>query len=153
MDFETAMWLSCNKSSQHSHYSPKDFDLGQTSNPADSQDTTLAFRPKFDSQGLITAVVADASSKDILMVAFMNQEALDATQETGIAHFYSRSRQSLWMKGETSGNRLSVREIWVDCDQDALILSVVPNGPACHTGQKSCFYRKLDGHSLVKVKA
>lgn len=85
------------------------------------------------------------------MVAYMNAEALAATQESGKAHFYSRSRQKLWQKGETSGNVLMVREIRVDCDQDTLVLVVEPTGPACHTGEQSCFFRKLDGRSLVKL--
>lgn len=83
------------------------------------------------------------------MVAFMDERALAATQATGIAHFHSRSRNALWMKGETSGNVLNVEEILVDCDQDALVLKVTPAGPACHTGARSCFYRRLDGDALV----
>lgn len=86
------------------------------------------------------------------MVAFMNEEALAKTRATGIAHFWSRSRQSLWQKGETSGNTLHVKQIRVDCDQDALVLVVEPKGPACHTGATSCFYRILDNDTLVKVK-
>ncbi len=82
------------------------------------------------------------------MLAFMDQEALDATRKTGIAHFHSRSRGKLWMKGETSGNVLSVVEILVDCDQDALVLKAQPAGPACHTGARSCFFRKLTGNKL-----
>lgn len=77
------------------------------------------------------------------MVAFLNQEAIDKTLETGLAHFYSRSRKALWQKGETSGNVLKVSEIRVDCDQDALVMLVEPAGPACHTGERSCFYRSL----------
>lgn len=127
--------------------------MGQHSDVSDASDTTLEFRPKFDSDGLLTAVVLDAASKDVLMVAFMNREALEATQATGIAHFWSRSRQALWMKGETSGNTLAVKEIRVDCDQDALLLIVDPNGPACHTGQTSCFYRVVKGNALVRVNA
>ncbi|RLC85154.1 MAG: phosphoribosyl-AMP cyclohydrolase [Chloroflexi bacterium] len=77
------------------------------------------------------------------MVAWMNEEALQRTQETGQAHFWSRSRQELWHKGATSGNFMHVREIWVDCDADTLLLKVDPAGPACHTGNRSCFYRRL----------
>jgi phosphoribosyl-AMP cyclohydrolase len=110
------------------------------------------FMPKFDSAGLLTAVVSDSTSKEVLMVAFMNEEALAKTCATGIAHFWSRSRQSLWQKGETSGNTLHVKQIRVDCDQDALVLVVEPKGPACHTGATSCFYRILDNDTLVKVK-
>lgn len=107
-----------------------------------------AFMPRFDPQGLITAVVADAETRTVLMVAFMDAEALARTRETGLAHFYSRSRGRLWLKGETSGNFLKVEEILVDCDQDALVLHVHPAGPACHTGAASCFYRKLEGDEL-----
>ncbi|GGD51624.1 hypothetical protein GCM10011411_09300 [Aurantiacibacter arachoides] len=105
--------------------------------------------PKFDAAGLLSAVVQDADTGEVLMVAFMDDEALAATQETGIAHFHSRSRNALWKKGETSGNILRVMEIRVDCDQDALVLKVTPAGPACHTGARSCFYRRLDGETLA----
>ncbi len=84
------------------------------------------------------------------MVAFMDKEALDKTRETGLAHFHSRSRGRLWMKGETSGHTLKVEEILVDCDQDALVIRATPAGPACHTGAVTCFYRKLDGKHLVR---
>jgi phosphoribosyl-AMP cyclohydrolase len=99
---------------------------------------------KTDQAGLITAVVQDATSGEVLMVAWMNAEALERTRQSGEAHFWSRSRQTLWHKGETSGNVMRVREIRVDCDQDTLLLRVDPAGPACHTGQRSCFYRTLD---------
>lgn len=104
--------------------------------------------PKFDSAGLLTAVITDATSGAVLMVGFMNAEALEKTRETGFAHFHSRSRGKLWKKGEASGNVLAVREILVDCDQDALVVKVEPAGPACHTGATSCFYRRLDGERL-----
>lgn len=104
--------------------------------------------PKFDQQGLLSAVVQDAASGEILMVAFMDERALSLTRETGIAHFYSRSRKALWKKGETSGNTLAIGEILVDCDQDALVLKVTPAGPACHTGARSCFYRRLGDTQL-----
>ncbi|SFG04663.1 phosphoribosyl-AMP cyclohydrolase [Novosphingobium sp. CF614] len=107
-----------------------------------------AFLPRFDAQGLLTAIAVDAATKDILMVAFMNAEALEKTRETGLAHFHSRSRGKLWLKGETSGHFLRVEEIRVDCDQDALVMLVRPEGPACHTGAKSCFYRRLEGEGL-----
>ena len=109
------------------------------------------FRPKFDAQGLLTAVAIDADSREVLMVAFMDAEALAATRASGKAHFHSRSRGRLWMKGETSGHILQVEEIRVDCDQDALVLVVRPAGPACHTGAVSCFYRQLDGDMLKKL--
>ena len=109
------------------------------------------FVPKWDKQGFITAVVTDADSKDILMVAFMDSEALDLTRRSGEAHFHSRSRGRLWKKGETSGNVLKVARMLVDCDQDAIILECRPQGPTCHTGARSCFYRELDGDHLTRV--
>lgn len=101
------------------------------------------FQPKFDSAGLVTAVVTHAESGALLMVAHMNAEAIAATRRTGRAHFWSRSRQSLWLKGETSGHFLDVRDILVDCDQDCLWIKALPAGPACHTGAASCFFRRL----------
>lgn len=102
--------------------------------------------PRFDSAGLITAVVADASDNEILMLAYMNAQALQLTIETGIAHYWSRSRNSLWKKGETSGNLQMVEDIRIDCDQDAVLLKVRVAGAdaTCHTGRRSCFYRKID---------
>ncbi|WFL79086.1 phosphoribosyl-AMP cyclohydrolase [Altererythrobacter arenosus] len=120
--------------------------------PADDREAGTVFLPKFDDRGLLTAIAVDAKNSEILMVAFMNEDALAATRASGAAHFWSRSRQSLWKKGETSGNILRVREILVDCDQDALILRCDPAGPACHTGARSCFYRRLEGEALVRVK-
>ena len=111
------------------------------------------FVPKFDQQGLLSAVVQDCSTDRILMLAFMDREALDATVSTGVAHFHSRSRARLWKKGESSGNVLNVEEILVDCDQDALILRCRPAGPTCHTGAVSCFYRKLEGDILQPVNS
>ena len=99
---------------------------------------------KFDEKGLITAVIQDATSKEILMVAWMNAESLKLTQATGETHFWSRSRQELWHKGGTSGNVQTVREIRYDCDGDTLLVLVDPAGPACHTGETSCFYRALE---------
>ncbi len=110
-----------------------------------------SFMPKFDDKGLLSAIAVDAASGHVLMLAFMDQKALDETMSTGFAHFYSRSRKVLWKKGETSGNVLKVEDIFVDCDQDALILRVSASGSACHTGARSCFYRRLEGATLVKV--
>lgn len=107
---------------------------------------------KYDANGLVTAVVTDESSGALLMVAHMNEQAFDLTRETGIAHFYSRSRQTLWKKGETSGNMLAVVEMRVDCDQDAIWVRARPAGPACHTGANSCFYRKVTADGLEAVK-
>lgn len=98
---------------------------------------------KFDSQGLIPAVVQDATTLQVLMVAFMNRETLDLTRKTGETHFWSRSRQTIWHKGATSGNFQRVREIRYDCDGDVLLVIVDPAGPACHTGELSCFFRTL----------
>ena len=106
------------------------------------------FAPRFDASGLLTAVAVDAASGDVLMLAHMDAEALGKTRETGFAHFHSRSRGRLWMKGEESGNTLRVVEIRVDCDQDAVVLRVEAVGPACHTGQRSCFYRVLEDDRL-----
>jgi len=96
--------------------------------------------------GLIPAVIQDAATNDVLMVGFMNEEALTRTRETGFATFFSRSRNTLWMKGETSGNRLKVERILVDCDDDTVLVMVTTlgEGNVCHTGERSCFYRNLD---------
>jgi phosphoribosyl-AMP cyclohydrolase len=112
-------------------------------------DETVAFRPRFDVGGLLTAIAQDADTGEVLMLAHMNAEALSRTLETGIAHYWSRSRQSLWLKGETSGNTQSVREVLVDCDQDAVLLKVTVNGDgaSCHTGRVSCFYRRVEINS------
>lgn len=103
----------------------------------------LTLDPRYDAQGLITAMVTDAETGLPLMLAHMNAQALELTIETGIAHFWSRSRQSLWKKGETSGHLLHVEEARIDCDQDAIWLRCRPAGPACHTGATSCFYRRI----------
>jgi phosphoribosyl-AMP cyclohydrolase len=100
---------------------------------------------KFDTSGLIPTICQDAASGDVLMMAWMNAESLRLTQSTGEAHFWSRSRQELWHKGVTSGNYLQVREILVDCDADTLLLKVNVAGPACHTGERSCFFTVLKG--------
>jgi phosphoribosyl-AMP cyclohydrolase len=99
---------------------------------------------KFDEKGLITAVLQHHTTREILMVAWMNAEALALTLQTGEAHFWSRSRQALWHKGGTSGNVQRVTEIRVDCDGDTLVLLVDPAGPACHTGAESCFFSQLE---------
>ena len=113
------------------------------------------FVPRFDAAGLLTAVVTHAGTGEVLVVAHMNRAALDATLESGRVHFWSRSRQALWLKGETSGHFLDVEEIRVDCDQDALVIRAWPAGPTCHTGAGSCFYRQIEhregGPVLVKV--
>jgi phosphoribosyl-AMP cyclohydrolase len=106
------------------------------------------FKPKLDANGLLTAVVTHAETGELLMVAHMNEEAIAKTRETGRAHFWSRSRQSLWLKGESSGHFLNVREMLVDCDQDCLWVKALPEGPACHTGARSCFFRRLTPDGL-----
>lgn len=111
--------------------------------PADIEEG-LAFTPTFDANGLVTAVVTDAKSGDVLMVAHMNEEAIRKTVASGEAWYYSRSRKTLWRKGETSGHTQRVVELRVDCDQDALWLKVEQAGEgACHTGRRSCFYRAV----------
>jgi phosphoribosyl-AMP cyclohydrolase len=99
---------------------------------------------KFGVDGLIPAILQDSNSGRVLMVAWMDAEALRLTRESGLAHFWSRSRRQLWLKGETSGNTMHVQEILVDCDADTLLLFVTPSGPACHTGETTCFYRTLE---------
>jgi phosphoribosyl-AMP cyclohydrolase len=99
---------------------------------------------KFDDNGLLTGVAQDIISRQVLMVAMMNREAIKCTMETGLAHFWSRSRKSLWLKGKTSGNFLNVQKIFVDCDGDALLMLVKPQGPACHTENQSCFFTELE---------
>ncbi|NQU29995.1 MAG: phosphoribosyl-AMP cyclohydrolase [Anaerolineae bacterium] len=98
---------------------------------------------KFDARGLIPAIVQDEETKDILMVAWMNAESFQLTQKTGQAHFWSRSRNELWLKGATSGNFMNIRRILVDCDADTLLILVKPAGPACHTGEESCFFQEV----------
>ncbi len=111
----------------------------------------LLFLPKFDANGLLSAVVVDANSREVLMVAFMDREALDKTRASGLAHFHSRSRGRLWLKGESSGNVMQVQEMRIDCDEDAVVLMVSPAGPACHTGARSCFYRRVVGDTLEQL--
>ena len=109
----------------------------------------LAFQPKFDASGLVTCVATDAMSGDVLMVAHMNDEALRKTIESGEAWYFSRSRNALWRKGETSGQTQRVVEIRTDCDQDAVWLRVEQIGAACHTGRRSCFYRTVEAEGGV----
>lgn len=108
--------------------------------------------PRFDVNGLVTGVVTDHRTGDVLMVAHMNAEAIMLTRQTGIAHFWSRSRQRIWKKGETSGHILNVVEMRIDCDQDAIWMRADPAGPACHTGQPSCFYRRITENGLEPVR-
>lgn len=98
---------------------------------------------KWDDNGLVPAIIQDAISNDVLMLGYMNAESLRLTLESGHAWFWSRSRQELWHKGGTSGNFLEVQEVWYDCDVDAMLVKANPQGPTCHTGERSCFYRRL----------
>ena len=117
----------------------------------DNRETGLELNPKFDANGLVTAVVTDAADGAVLMVGHMNAEALAKSVETGTAVFFSRSRQRLWQKGESSGNLLFIKEMRIDCDQDAIWVIAEPKGPTCHTGERSCFYRRLTDGKLERV--
>lgn len=116
----------------------------------DAREAGSELDPRFDANGLITAVCTHRDTGELLMVAHMNAEALRLTLESGKATFWSRSRASLWVKGETSGNTLNVGEVRIDCDQDAVWLKCLPSGPACHTGAQSCFYRRIEKGVLVR---
>ena len=119
------------------------------------QDETLELRPRFNADGLVAAIAQDAETDEVLMLAWMNADALTATLETGRATYWSRSRQKLWIKGETSGHTQEIVEVRVDCDQDAILLRVKQAGAACHTGERSCFYRIADdegGNALRRAK-
>jgi phosphoribosyl-AMP cyclohydrolase len=115
------------------------------------QDATLALRPNFGPDGLVAAIVQDAESGEVLMLAWMSAEALAETLRTGQAVFWSRSRRRLWRKGETSGHTQTVVEARVDCDQDAVLLRVRQNGSACHTGRGSCFYRAIGADMALSL--
>lgn len=117
----------------------------------DPRETGLTLDPRYDAAGLITAVVTDVATGEVLMVAHMNADALAATRAGGEAVFWSRSRGRLWRKGETSGNVLRVRELRIDCDQDAVWVIAEPQGPACHTGARSCFYRRVGEDGLEPI--
>lgn len=113
-----------------------------------AQDETSELRPRFDANGLIAAIAQDAVTGEVLMLAWMNAEALQKTIETGRATYWSRSRAALWVKGETSGHTQEVTELRVDCDQDAVLLKVRQTGGACHTHRESCFYRRIENGAL-----
>ncbi len=110
------------------------------------------FAPKFDENGLITAVAQDARTGQVLMVGYMNRQALDLTIQTGYATYFSRSRQKLWKKGQQSGHFQKVQQILIDCDQDCLVLKVTVDAGQCHVGYQSCFYRALDKKTKGKLK-
>ncbi|GBE00309.1 phosphoribosyl-AMP cyclohydrolase [bacterium BMS3Abin07] len=106
---------------------------------------------KYDDKGLVPAIIQDAGTGEILMMAYMNEKSLRKTVETGFTHFWSRSRQKYWKKGETSGHVQEVREILVDCDEDTVLIKVIQHGPgACHTGHRSCFYRDIHGREIAE---
>ena len=113
------------------------------------QDECLELRPRFNADGLITAVAQDADSGEVLMLAWMNAEALQLTLTSGRAVYWSRSRQELWRKGDTSGHTQEIVEVRIDCDQDAVLLKVRQKGGACHTGRPSCFYRIADDSGIL----
>ena len=99
---------------------------------------------KLDEKGLIPAIIQDADTKEVLMLGYMNKESLQRTLSSGEIWFYSRSRKKLWHKGETSGNIIKVKSLWIDCDNDTILVMAKPTGPVCHTGGKTCFFRELD---------
>ena len=122
--------------------------------PRETLERGTSFAPRFDAHGLIGAITVSATTGEVLMFAFMNAEALRLTLETGEAHYYSRSRRGIWRKGETSGEIQKVREVRTDCDQDVILLRVdqTGRGAACHTGRRSCFFRKVemaDGEAVL----
>lgn len=106
---------------------------------------------KYDKDGLVPAVMQDYENGDVLMVAYMNSESLKTTLETGKAHFWSRSRQKFWMKGESSGHTQEIKEVFIDCDGDCLLFKVKQNVAACHTGYRTCFYRKWESGQLIET--
>lgn len=115
------------------------------------RERNLTLNPKFDDKGLITAVISDADTHEILMIGHMNKQALEQSLSSGIVHFFSRTRQKLWKKGETSGNILNIEDMRIDCDQDAIWIIAKAEGPTCHTGVKSCFYRRITDIGLEKL--
>lgn len=116
-----------------------------------AQDETRELRPKFSADGLIAAIAQDAATGEVLMLAWMNAEALRQTIETGRATYWSRSRGTLWVKGETSGHVQEIEDIRIDCDQDAILMRVRQTGGACHTGKTSCFYRTVQSFDELEM--
>jgi phosphoribosyl-AMP cyclohydrolase len=119
---------------------------------ANQIETSLALTPRLNADGLIPAIAQDAETGEVLMLAWMNAEALARTLATKRATYWSRARQALWVKGETSGHAQEVLEARIDCDQDAVLLRVRQTGPACHTGAKSCFYRRIEETGALTIK-
>ena len=114
--------------------------------PAPSTITLMLDEISFDERGLVPCVVQDEATGEVLMLAYANRNALELTLQTGEMHFYSRSREEIWRKGETSGATMAVKQLRYDCDGDAVLAIVAPAGPACHTGERTCFYRTLSQH-------
>jgi len=113
----------------------------------------MTYSPNFEKgNGLVPAIIQDYQTGKILMLGFLNKSAWEKTLETGLVHFYSRTRDKLWLKGETSGHYLVLKEVYVDCDEDTLLFKVEPKGPVCHEGYMSCFYRKLENGKLKIVE-
>jgi phosphoribosyl-ATP pyrophosphohydrolase/phosphoribosyl-AMP cyclohydrolase len=106
---------------------------------------------KFDDKGLIPAVIQDAATGEVLMLGYMNEESLRLTMQSKEAWFYSRSRQKLWHKGETSGNKIKVESVWLDCDSDTILVKARPTGPVCHTGSKTCFFQEIKESDAKKL--
>ncbi len=125
--------------------------MGYEPNMTDERESGSTLDPKYDANGLVTAVITDEADGAVLMVGHMNAEALAKSIETRTAVFFSRSRQRLWQKGESSGNVLHIVDMRIDCDQDALWIIARPQGPTCHTGARSCFYRKVTDGGLEPV--
>ena len=125
--------------------------MGYEPNMTDERESGSTLDPKYDANGLVTAVITDEADGTVLMVGHMNAEALAKSIETRTAVFFSRSRQRLWQKGESSGNVLHIVDMRIDCDQDALWIIARPQGPTCHTGARSCFYRKVTDGGLEPV--
>lgn len=117
----------------------------------DQRETGLILDPKYDASGLVTAVVTDVADGAVLMVGHMNADALAKSRETGTAVFFSRSRKRLWQKGESSGHVLYIVDMRIDCDQDAVWIVAKPEGPTCHTGERSCFYRRITPQGLEQI--
>lgn len=125
--------------------------MGYEPNMTDERESESTLNPKYDANGLVTAVITDEADGAVLMVGHMNAEALAKSIETRTAVFFSRSRQRLWQKGESSGNVLHIVDMRIDCDQDAIWIIARPQGPTCHTGARSCFYRKVTDGGLEPV--
>lgn len=125
--------------------------MGYLPDMTDERESGLTLNPKYDANGLVTAVITDEGDGAVLMVGHMNAEALAKSLETRTAVFFSRSRQRLWQKGESSGNVLHIVDMRIDCDQDAIWIIAKPQGPTCHTGARSCFYRRITKDGLEPV--